>query len=139
MTMYGVSKRRPTLGHDSRPFGIQQNDIHKHVTNRLHYFKNLQKQLDAQATKASSIALRKQWLDKQNSIKNISKSNNINSVDINYNRKYFPNMKALYLPNNKVKWCKINEDKKNYCFRIPQKTLCNDGKIIYNTDSCDYF
>ena len=59
---YGV---KSTLGHDSRPFALQQNNIDKHITNRLHYFKNLQKQLDAQATKASSIALRKQWLDKQ--------------------------------------------------------------------------
>ena len=56
---------KSTLGHDSRPFALQQNNIDKHITNRLHYFKNLQKQLDAQATKASSINLRKQWLDKQ--------------------------------------------------------------------------
>ena len=64
MTMYGVSKRK-SFGYDSRPFALQQNDIQKHITNRLHYFKNVQKQLDAQATKASSIALRKQWLEKQ--------------------------------------------------------------------------
>ena len=62
--MYGVSKRK-SFGYDSRPFALQQNDIQKHITNRLHYFKNVQKQLDAQATKASSIALRKQWLEKQ--------------------------------------------------------------------------
>ena len=67
MTMYGVSKRK-SFGYDSRPFALQQNDIHKHITNRLHYFKNLQKQLDAHATKASSIALRKQWLDKQKKV-----------------------------------------------------------------------
>ena len=65
---YGVSKTKSTSGHDSRPFALQQNNIDKHITNRLHYFKNLQKQLDAQATKASSIALRKQWLDKQKKI-----------------------------------------------------------------------
>ena len=62
---YGVSKTKSTSGHDSRPFALQQNNIDKHITNRLHYFKNVQKQLDAQATKASSIALRKQWLEKQ--------------------------------------------------------------------------
>ena len=62
---YGVSKTKSTSGHDSRPFALQQNNIDKHITNRLHYFKNLQKQLDAQATKASSIALRKRWLEKQ--------------------------------------------------------------------------
>ena len=67
MTMYGVSKRK-SFGYDSRPFALQQNDIQKHITNRLHYFKNVQKQLDAQATKASSIALRKQWLEKQKKI-----------------------------------------------------------------------
>ena len=61
-------KTKSTSGHDSRPFALQQNNIDKHITNRLHYFKNLQKQLDAQATKASSIALRKQWLDKQKKI-----------------------------------------------------------------------
>ena len=65
---YGVSKTKSTSGHDSRPFALQQNNIDKHITNRLHYFKNLQKQLDAQATKASSIALRKQWLDKQKKV-----------------------------------------------------------------------
>ena len=56
---------KSNLGHDSRPFALQQNNIDKHITNRLHYFKNLQKQIDAHATKASSIALRKQWLEKQ--------------------------------------------------------------------------
>ena len=65
---YGVSKTKSTSGHDSRPFALQQNNIDKHITNRLHYFKNLQKQLDAHATKASSIALRKQWLEKQNKV-----------------------------------------------------------------------
>ena len=62
---YEVMKRKSTLGHDSRPFALQQNDIQKHITNRLHYFKNVQKQLDAHATKASSIALRKRWLENQ--------------------------------------------------------------------------
>ena len=66
--MYAVRKRKSSLGHDNRPFALQQNDMAKHISNRLHYFKNLQKQLDAQATKASSIALRKQWLDKQKKI-----------------------------------------------------------------------
>ena len=65
---YGLSKTKSTSGHDSRPFALQQNNIDKHITNRLHYFKNLQKQLDAQATKASSIALRKQWLNKQKKV-----------------------------------------------------------------------
>ena len=66
--MYAVSIRKSKLGHDNRPFGLQQNDMAKHISNRLHYFRNLQKQLDAHATKASSIALRKQWLDNQTKI-----------------------------------------------------------------------
>ena len=78
MTMYGVSKRK-SFGYDSRPFALQQNDIQKHITNRLHYFKNLQKQLDAHATKASSIALRKQWLEKQKKVNYQSEYDRIRS------------------------------------------------------------
>ena len=65
---YGVSKTKSTSGHDSRPFALQQNNIDKHITNRLHYYKILKDKLDAQATKASHIALRKQWLDKQKKV-----------------------------------------------------------------------
>ena len=61
-------KTKSTSGHDSRPFALQQNNIDKHITNRLHYFKNLQKQLDAQATKASNNSLRRQWLLKQKKV-----------------------------------------------------------------------
>ena len=43
----------------------KHNDMTKHVMDRVHYFTNLQKQLDAHATKASHIALRKSWLDNQ--------------------------------------------------------------------------
>ena len=46
----------------------KHNDMTKHVLNRIHYFENLQKQIDAHATKAESIALRKTWLDKQKKI-----------------------------------------------------------------------
>ena len=61
-------KTKSTSGHDSRPFALQQNNIDKHITNRLHYFKNLQKQLDAQATKASNNSLRREWLLKQKKV-----------------------------------------------------------------------
>jgi hypothetical protein len=44
---------------------MKNNNMTRHVTNRLHYFTNLQKQIDAHATKAESITLRKTWLDKQ--------------------------------------------------------------------------
>ena len=66
---YGVSKigLRPRKQTNDK-FTISQNDIDKHITNRLHYYKTLKDKLDAQATKASSIALRKQWLDKQKKI-----------------------------------------------------------------------
>ena len=63
---YGVSKSglRPRRQTNDN-FTVSQSDIDKHITNRLHYYKTLKDKLDAQATKASSIALRKQWLDKQ--------------------------------------------------------------------------
>jgi hypothetical protein len=35
------------------------------VANRLNHYKNLKKILDAHETKTSSIALRKNWIDKQ--------------------------------------------------------------------------
>ena len=54
---------------------MKSNDMTKHVLNRIHYFENLQKQIDAHATKAESIALRKTWLDKQK--KSITLTNTI--------------------------------------------------------------
>ena len=75
-------KTKSMSGHDSRPFALQQNNIDKHITNRLHYFKNLQKQLDAQATKASSIALRKQWLNKQ---KKLTINLNMTALEVKLN------------------------------------------------------
>ena len=65
---YGVSKTKSTSGHDSRPFALQQNNIDKHITNRLHYYKTLKDKLDAQATKASNNSLRRQWLLKQKKV-----------------------------------------------------------------------
>ena len=44
---------------------MKTHDMTKHVLNRIHYFENLQKQIDAHHTKASSITLRKAWLDNQ--------------------------------------------------------------------------
>ena len=40
-------------------------DLQKRIANKLHYYKQLQKQIDAQQTKASSIKLRKDWLERQ--------------------------------------------------------------------------
>ena len=66
---YGVSKigLRPRKQTNDK-FTISQNDIDKHITNRLHYYKTLKDKLDAQATKASSIDLRRQWLLKQKKV-----------------------------------------------------------------------
>ena len=77
---YGVNKigLRPRKQTNDK-FTISESDIDKHITNRLHYFKNLQKQLDAHATKASSIALRKQWLDKQKKVNYQSEYDRIRS------------------------------------------------------------
>ena len=40
-------------------------DLQKKINNKLHYYKQLQKQIDAQQTKAASIKLRKDWLERQ--------------------------------------------------------------------------
>ena len=56
------------IKHDETPFALQQSNIDKRIKNKLHYFKNVQRQLDAQATKAASIALRKNWMEKQKKI-----------------------------------------------------------------------
>ena len=56
------------IKHDERPFALQQSNIDKHIANKLHYFKNVQRQLDAHATKAASIQLRKDWMEKQKKI-----------------------------------------------------------------------
>ena len=55
--MYSVKSRSAMIKHDETPFALQQSNIDKHIKNKLNYFKNVQKQLDAQATKAASIAL----------------------------------------------------------------------------------
>ena len=66
--MYGVKSRSAMIKHDERPFALQQSNIDKHIKNKLNYFRNVQRQLDAHATKAASIALRKQWMEKQKKI-----------------------------------------------------------------------
>ena len=76
---YGVSKTKSTSGHDSRPFALQQNNIDKHITNRLHYYKILKDKLDAQATKASNNSLRRQWLLKQKKVNYQSEYDRIRS------------------------------------------------------------
>ena len=55
--------------------GSKHHDISKHISNRIHYFEQLQKVIDAHSTKAESISLRKNWLDKQK--KSITLTNTI--------------------------------------------------------------
>ena len=40
-------------------------DLQHMINRKLHYYKQLQKQIDAHQTKASSIEIRKKWLEKQ--------------------------------------------------------------------------
>ena len=63
--MYGVKDRSAMIKHNEKPFSFQQSNIDKHIKNKLNYFRNVQRQLDAHATKAASIALRKNWMEKQ--------------------------------------------------------------------------
>ena len=73
--MYNTSKLRKrkipfdntNTNHDNL-VKMKHHDMTKHVMDRVHYFTNLQKQLDAHETKASHIALRKSWLDQQKKI-----------------------------------------------------------------------
>ena len=63
--MYGLRNKSAMIKHNEKPFVFQHNALSKHVKEKLHYFRNLQRQLDAHATKAASIQLRKDWLEKQ--------------------------------------------------------------------------
>ena len=40
-------------------------DLQHMINRKLHYYKQLQKQIDAHQTKASSIEIRKKWLERQ--------------------------------------------------------------------------
>ena len=65
--MYAVNQnglRKKKAPHGQQLPSMKNHDMTRHVTNRLHYFEQLQKQIDAHSTKAESIALRKTWLDK---------------------------------------------------------------------------
>ena len=47
------------------PFMVKSNDVDKHIASKIKYFENLKKQLDFHSTKASSIDIRRKWLQKQ--------------------------------------------------------------------------
>ena len=80
---YGVSKigLRPRKQTNDK-FTISQNDIDKHITNRLHYYKTLKDKLDAQATKASNNSLRREWLLKQ---KKLTINLNMTALEVKLN------------------------------------------------------
>ena len=63
--MYGIKSRSEMIKHNEKPFAFQQSNIDKHIKNKLNYFRNVQRQLDAHATKAASIQLRKNMMEKQ--------------------------------------------------------------------------
>ena len=75
--VYGAVSK--SFGYDSRPLSLQTNVIDKHIANRLHYFKTLKDKLDAHATKARSINLRKQWMDSQKKMNYTNEYNRIRS------------------------------------------------------------
>ena len=64
----GVRKKKVPFNNGDNLVSMKNHDMTRHVTNRLHYFEQLQKQIDAHSTKAESIALRKAWLEKQKKI-----------------------------------------------------------------------
>ena len=61
----GLSKKKAPFNNGDNLVSMKHRDISKHVSNRIHYFEQLQKVIDAHSTKAESISLRKNWLDKQ--------------------------------------------------------------------------
>jgi hypothetical protein len=44
---------------------VYRDKLQEAIKDRLNYFENVQKKLDAHQTKASSILIRKKWLEKQ--------------------------------------------------------------------------
>ncbi len=44
---------------------VYQDKLQEAIKDRLNYFENVQKKLDAHQTKASSILIRKKWLERQ--------------------------------------------------------------------------
>ena len=76
--VYGVSVNK-NKGNNSKPLSLQTNVIDRHIANRLHYFKILKDKLDAHATKARSIRLRKQFIESQKKMNYTNEYNRIRS------------------------------------------------------------
>ena len=76
--VYGVSVSK-SKRNNSKPLSLQTDVIDKHIANRLHYFKTLKDKLDAHATKARSINLRKQFIESQKKMNYTNEYNRIRS------------------------------------------------------------
>ena len=76
--VYGVSVNK-NKSNNSKPLSLQTNVIDRHIANRLHYFKTLKDKLDAHATKARSINLRKQFIESQKKMNYTNEYNRIRS------------------------------------------------------------
>ena len=61
-------------------YGNKPRDQTRHITNKLNYFKQLQRQLDAHITKQASINLRKEWLEKQKTINYVNEYDRIRGL-----------------------------------------------------------
>ena len=77
--VYGAVSVNKNKSNNSKPLSLQTNVIDRHIANKLHYFKTLKDKLDAHATKARSINLRKQWMDSQKKMNYTNEYNRIRS------------------------------------------------------------
>lgn len=94
------------------PFMVKSNDVDKHIASKIKYFENLKKQLDFHSTKASSIALRTEWLKKQKQmnynneydrIRGIMEQNNVKEAtveNLRRRRKEIENMDIMDIKKN---------------------------------------
>ena len=77
--VYGAVSVNKNKSNNSKPLSLQTDVIDKHIANRLHYFKTLKDKLDAHATKARSINLRKQFIESQKKMNYTNEYNRIRS------------------------------------------------------------
>ena len=103
------------------PFMVKSNDVDKHIASKIKYFENLKKQLDFQSTKASSIALRTKWLQKQKQmnynneydrIRGIMEQNNVKEAtveNLKRRRKEIENMDIMDIKKNSFNRMSLEE------------------------------
>ena len=54
-------------------------------------------------------------------------------------KKNLKDLENIKLPFQKLQFCQQQINGKKYCFRIPKKSLCSKGKIVYDTKNCDFY